>query len=443
MISRFQPVMLVQVGIVITFALIPLWLRVPQPPFLPELYVSRFVILAPMLWTVGVWLILGMPGLRDLRKSRWGRWWALCLLLLALWGFASLLWAFAADFAPEVGQTAALQWGVVALFVVVVACCAPPRTVIAVITLSLSWNAIITILQAANQGELGLDMLGEFDFNTGLVGVSLLRAGDATFIRPYGLLPHPNVLGGSLVLGVLAAGAWQFSERAALRLAGLLLAALGLVALLFTFSRAAWLGLAAGGLVLLLALLPELRVRKFQVTAGSAALVALVIGAAFFIAYRAFIAARMGAGEESIELRSVADRIVFTDFALRAINENPIGGVGIGNFPWRTSYYLTETFYELRGDNVHHVFLSAAAELGIVGLGLLIAALIAGIGGTIQAIRATTGDKRRARSALLAVVCALIVIGFFDHYPYTLITMQTAWWGCLAAALRHYSPPQK
>src|SRR5690606_2703061 len=107
---------------------------------------------------------------------------------------------------------------------------------------------------------------------------------------------------------------------------------------------------------------------------------------------------------------------------------------------WRTSYYLVETFYELRGDNVHHVYQSAWAELGVVGFGLLLIALAAGLEAALRAARVNAAggtsslDNKTSRAALLAIVLALIIIGLFDHYPWTILHFQMLWWGALATA---------
>ena len=181
------------------------------------------------------------------------------------------------------------------------------------------------------------------------------------------------------------------------------------------------------------------RARRFQLVVTLA--LALAVGAAFVAGFAPFLAARAGSGEESIELRSVADRIVYTDFALRSIGERPVLGVGIGNFPWRTSYYLVDTFYDLRGDNVHNVYLSAWAELGLVGFALLLVALVAGLAAAFRAARspievagASWLDDRTARAALLAIAVAVAVIGLLDHYPWTILHFQMLWWGGLAVA---------
>lgn len=479
-----QPrLLLIQCAILAAFALMPLWYRLPaRPAIFAPLYLSRFSLLLPLLLAVGAWLVAGLPGFAALR--RWRRVWALALLSLAGWGLLSTQWAFIRFRDPATGETAALQLAAAALFAVVVACAAPPpRIITAVLALGLLPNALVTIAQAANQGALGLTAVGEFPFHATWEGVSILRAGDLIYVRPYGLMPHPNATAGMLMIGLLAAGAWLFHPRAAIRVGAAGLCALGLAALLLTFSRAAWLGLAAGGLVMLMgswrslfgesatitglgkrmrtgiAIPPALSGvvdagaagnagvvpthvshhdgvasrRGLYATLALALVLALVVGGWFVAQYRPFLAARVGEGQESLELRSVSDRLVFTDFALRSIRERPIFGVGIGNFPWRSSYYIAETFYDLRGDNVHHVFLSAWAELGTIGLALLLIALGCGV---IGALKTQAGEQRSIyRVGLLAVVAALAVVGLFDHYPWTMLHFQAAWWGCLAGAL--------
>jgi O-antigen ligase len=157
---------------------------------------------------------------------------------------------------------------------------------------------------------------------------------------------------------------------------------------------------------------------------------ALIIGGLFIALYGPFVAARAGAGEESIELRSAADRAVYAEFALRAVDESPLVGLGIGNFAWRASAYLQATAFDLRGQPVHHIYLLAFAELGLIGLLLLSAALTLGIEAALQACRL---HRDVSRAALTGAVIALAFVGLFDHYPWTLLQFQTLWWGLLGA----------
>lgn len=424
--------------VLVTFALVPVWYRFGASPFGSSLYMSRFAITSSAAATVAVWLAAGLPGLRGLRQARWGGPWAAALLALALWMAFSGAWAFARAYAPDAALNAAVTFCLAALFALVTACTARPRWIVRALAVGVLFHGGLAVAQAINQGSLGLHALGEFTFSPDQPGVSVIVAGGWRFARPYGLLPHPNILAGALLLGVLAAaGGFVGAAKMAWfwRLIALAGVAVGGAGLLLSFSRSAWVGLAVGSLALLIGAFPLLRsrlgLRRLLVLAG----VALLVSAAFFVAYRPLINARVGVGEESVELRSVADRLVYTEFALRSIGERPIFGVGAGSFPWRSGAYLRQTFYDLRGDHVHNIYLSAAAELGLIGLALLVLALGAGMAAAVAQVRASSGEERAARAALLAAGVGFAVIGWFDHYPYSILHMQIALWAALAAAL--------
>ena len=427
---------LLHANILLTFALIPVWYRLPvYPALLTHVYVSRFLILLPMLATILVWLLAGLPGFLELCRDRLRSLWSLSLLSLTLWVFASQLWAFQRLEHPDVGQTAALQFGVVALFSLVVACAGPPRSyVIAVLVFSLLWNSLLGGAQVAQQGSILSGFLGEFTLSIERPGVSVVQAGDIRWLRPYGLLPHPNPLGGVIAIGLPAVGAWMVSERRALWVIGTVTAMLGLWVFGLTFSRAAWGGFTVGTLAMIpLLWRGQYLNRRVWLSAG----LLLIVVALFFMAYRPFLLARSGVGAESIEQRSVSDRLVFINFAGRAIRESPILGVGVGNFPWKSSYYLTFTEFDLLGDNVHNIYLSVWAELGTIGLILYGMALLTGLGAGVRELLARPDP---AEIAILGGVFALLAIGLLDHYPYSLIQFQTALWGLLAVNISTPNP---
>lgn len=423
-------------GILLSFLILPVWYRLPAPlPLLAPYYVSHFVLLAPLLWSISWWLVAGLPGFRSLVADR-RRFWGLALLTLAGWALLSTRWAFMHATAPEVAATSALQFAIVTLFALVVTCAGPSsRQIATALIVGLVWNSILTILQVNAQHHLGLQVLGEFPMTPDHPGASILLAGELRWLRPYGLLPHPNLLGGFLVVGLFAAIPLLFSTQRHSRIIGCSALALGTWALLLTFSRGAWLGLAAGGLVVLLYLLPTLyRNRQTRRWVLGTGLVLIVIALVFAAMYWPFLAARAGIGQERVELRSIADRIVFVQLAERAIREAPLLGVGAGNFPWRSAYYLAETDFDLRGDNVHNIYLLAWAELGLVGVGLLAAAMLGGIVAFWSTMR--KGPIAAIQVAFMGAFVALAITGLVDHYPWTLLHFQTAWWGCLAVALR-------
>lgn len=437
----------IHIGILTTFSLMPVWYRFkPSPGSFDALYATGFLIFWPMLWTIVWWLLLRLPGFAALRRDRIRCAWALALLLLVCWAFLSWSWAYTSTFRPEVTIGAALPFALTALFAIVVACAAPPSNhIISILVIGMVISGLIAGWQVAHQGSVNLEFLGEFNINPANSGVSIVQAGDVRWLRPYGLLPHPNILAGYLTIGLLSAATWIISDNQRTRWIGIGIFLFGLWILLLTFSRSAWIAFAAGGFALLPFISGRLRARQLRWTIAAAVTLVAVAGIAFFVLYRPFLAARTGEGDESVELRSISDRAVYTGMAYRAIGESPVLGVGMGNFPWRASYYLSFTDYDLRGQPVHQVFLSAWSELGIVGYALTALTLILGVEAALSAIRwgmsatdpETISDSIR-QAAMLCAVIALMLVGLLDHYPWTLLHFQVAWWGLLAAAARKH-----
>ena len=417
-------------------------------------YALGFLISIPMGFTILSWVLTGLPNLYVLAQNRGRALWAIGLLTLALWMHLSVSWSFIANIRdlPNVTQSTAFQFSLVVLWVIATASTAPPiRMIIAVLILGGIGSALIGGLQVAEQASIGLSALGEFNLNPASSGVSILQVDGVRWLRPYGLLPHPNTLAGFLTVTVLATIAWTLHQRRNMRLLGMAVSLFILWHLLLTFSRGAWLGFGAGAFALLALLLRYLTAYKYArywllVTIA----LTIIMGGVFFVNYRSFIIART-VSSESVEMRSVADRLIFTLFAYRALHSSPentflddeatqsplIYGIGAGNFPWRSSYYLVETDYDLRGNNVHHIWLSALVETGLVGYGSLLISVLFGVD---SALRQRKNSYLVERSVLITGFIALGIIGLFDHYPWTMIQFQILWWGILAIAISEQTP---
>lgn len=420
------------------FLLAPFWLRWADasPPFTAD-YTLGYVVIAPMLLTIVFWAISGFPNASRLVSNRWRTLWVISLFAVVAWAFASQGWAFARIKYGGVAQSATLLWAVVALFCVVIVCYSPsPRYVIAILGINLVLHSLIGALQVAQQSHIGLKFLGEFTLDVAKSGVSVVESGDWRWLRPYGLLPHPNLYAGVLLCGLFAMLPWLLSPHRIIRWGALAGFAGAWWVFLLTFSRGAWVAFGLiGGIIGMYALI---RARNRAETAlyrhlWATVVVLLTLTVGFAVIYQPFLRARAGIGEENTELRSIADRVVFTQIALDSIQRVPIQGVGIGNFPFYASRYLiTRTDYDLRGNNVHHVWLTVWAELGLIGLGLWGIMLFSGV------ISVLVGLKKQfswEKVALVGAFLALGVVGWVDHYPITLPIGLIYWLGTLAVAM--------
>jgi O-antigen ligase len=435
---RFTRALPAKVGVLLTLSLVPVWLRLPDAPFsLAPLYAVHSVTFLAALFTLTAWLLCGCPGLAALRRDHLGAIWALLLLTLALWAFTSTGWAFASARRPDVALNAALAHAVAALFALVVACVGPsPRHIALALLAGLAWNTALIGVQVALQGEAGLALLGEFRIDPARSGVSVVTSGDTRWLRPYGLLPHPNILGGYLAVALLA-GVYNLlalGRRAAWAVGALLLA--GLWAFWLTFSRGAWVGF-AGGALALLPLLLRLRVARARLWLTLA--LALLLAVGFFVLYRDLLFARAGLALQSTEVFSVAERGSLLVAGYEAIRVAPLFGTGAGSAPWWAADYLFRTGSAVRGNYAHQLWVAAWSDLGIIGLALFAGASGVGVERALLAIRRRGGDSL-ARAVLLAGFIALSTAGLFDYYAWSIFQFQILWWSLLAAALRPTPP---
>ena len=425
----------VQVAAITALILIPVWYRFPyQPTILSPFYATRFWLFLPVFLTCGLFVLMGLPGVRTLASRPWRAAWAFLILALAVWMYASAGWAFRRDVDPALAVGAAVQFATAAIFAVTIASVRlPPAWVCAALVLGLFWNAILVGQQSALQGAAGgiWTSLGEFPIGINQPRISVVQADGVRWLRPYGLLPHPNILAGFLVMGVLAAMSWFANANWRRWLPGGIVVSIGLWALLLTFSRGAYLSLAVGGIALLVLMK---RSNGWTRQLAIACLVILMIGVAFSVTYYPYLLARAGEGAETTEQYSLGERTELNNAALVAIGESPIVGVGAGNLPWRSAYVLAERNSIVQGNYPHNVWLTVLGETGIIGIILFGGAISCAIVAGVRALRNGTADAS-FRAAVLAGFIALIIAGMFDYYPVTFFHFQVGWWALAAAAL--------
>ena len=249
-------------------------------------------------------------------------------------------------------------------------------------------------------------------------GVSVVQlANGARWLRVYGTLPHPNILGG-LALALLAGPAAWFLLGRRYRWVAAIGLIIGVLLLFVTFSRAAWLGgvVATGVLAFHHRQFGHKRLRTLALAS------ALVLGALIGLIPLGEIALTRFTGFNiPTEQQSIEDRAWMTQQALQTIREHPILGVGIGSFAIDLANRDQGTYMI---EPVHNLPLLAVAELGIPGLLLLGAAAIT----LLVAIRHAGNPAAVITTAMLA---GLAVTAVFDHYLWTLAPGRALLWCAL------------
>ncbi|MAG37055.1 MAG: hypothetical protein CL878_12535, partial [Dehalococcoidia bacterium] len=321
-------------------------------------------------WASGRWLglvsggveVTGRLPLRGRRLS-WGAWGihAAAGVLIVL-GLVSVAQAPSRVIASAVVVRLGLGW---LLYQFVVLEGHVLRRVVPVFALVLVVQAVVGTAQVIGQSTFPLSWIypaWSADLRAADPGASVIQAADGIrFLRAYGTFPHPNILGGfaAVVLPLTLGRFGAARGKPQLVIAAAVL--LGLSTLVLAFSRGAWLAFAAGlsisGLLWLPARRPRLRLRPLLLL-GAASLI-LVIGLG--LALRAQVMARLSV-ETVLELRSVVERSMLQDYAQGVIAEQPLRGVGAGNYILAVRHRVPPP---VTLEPPHNVPLLVAAELGL------------------------------------------------------------------------------
>ena len=214
-------------------------------------------------------------------------------------------------------------------------------------------------------------------------------------LRAIGTSVDPNVFGGTLMLALALIVVQWASPRPVLRKSVLIVLALPTAAgLLLSLSRASWLGLAAGLLVV-----ATLRYRRI-----------LVLGAFVGVGLLAStqgqeLIARFVSGFSTAD-RATAFRVGEYANALTLIQRYPLLGIGFGQSP---DIDVTA--------GVSSVYLLVAEQTGITGLVLYVAALALVWSTGLRGLTGMVDERLQAiRGAFLAALSGALVAGLLDHY---------------------------
>jgi O-antigen ligase len=367
------------------------------------------------LLVVVLWLL--SPARR--RVAELPRWLVVLLLAFAALATLSAAWATLPWLAL---YHAARLWLLFALFLAIATAREARWALVWGLLISAALQAALGAAQFATQGPLGLRDLGEVALLPEWSGASVITAGGARVLRPYGLTQHPNMLGGFLMVGSLLGAGLTLARRPGRgpAVAAGALTAVAFAGLLLTFSRAAWLGVASGAAAMALLLLPRADRRELAPALGF--LVTLgVVAALFLVTQWPLLQGRLGLTTEGVEIRSVDERAGLAGGAQALVDAQPWLGVGYANFSvalWEARPPALEDYPTFQP--VHDVPLLARAELGPAGPILWYALAVAPWIAVIRArARWPGGDMPAALgAAVLGGLTAITVVGFFDFYPW-------------------------
>lgn len=356
-------------------------------------YASWFLVAATIL------LAYRPDGLRGVRLSRADKvflW--LAAAAIGLSNLVSASYPASIQWLGEVGLLGGFGWALRRKKV-------PAKSLAAWFAIALIPQALLAYWQYAVQRVDAVKWLGIAFQSPKQLGVSVVEFADLRYLRAYGGMPHPNILGGWLVLGCLTA--WQAAWQAAKKSTALAWSAVsaGLAgALVLTFSRSAYLALAAGlaGLVLMFVIRRKDERTSLQF-GGLALLVSVAFAGVLAFAQRDVLLARADAANRLVVQATDARLQGYAD-GWRSLKAKPLFGLG----PNAESAGLWQSVSKEDAkkprqplESPHNVFMLLAVDFGILG-GLLAVWLV--------------WRFRRAFARRWWLWPPLFILASFDHY---------------------------
>ena len=252
--------------------------------------------------------------------------------------------------------------------------------------------SLIAIAQVSLQRTIGgpFYLMGERSFSASTPGIALVSFFGSETMRAYSIFSHPNSFAGFLSVSLLLL--WSLSSKKKRRL--LVPTILGVLALVFSFSRGAFLSLF---LILVITTIAKRGLLNFKKMTKALLVTSISISILFPILSR-------GALMKSSLSESVAMRIKLSDVAGKLIAKSPLVGVGLNNFIVHSPAEMARESFSWSLQPVHNIFLLVFAELGLVGVLMLMFLFWKAL------------ENRKYALPFLFV----LVSGAFDHYWLTL-----------------------
>ena len=274
--------------------------------------------------------------------------------------------------------------------------------------LSILGESFLAVAQFLKMGTLGFWFLGERTFSISTPGISKFDFYGREFLRPYATFPHPNVLAGFMILGIVvlnsAKDLWRMPskksveillEQGQIKMTILGTTMLAALVILLTVSRVAIIA----GLVFAAITLIKTRGRVLL-------LIAVIISLP--ILYTRFSSLL------NFDNLTFVRREELSLVAFRVWTNSPFFGVGLNNFiPSASDLLISGPSRFLQP--VHNIFLLALSETGMVGLIGLIVLLGYPIFLTFK-----LSPKPYLLNPILFLWGIIVFLGMFDHYFLTL-----------------------
>lgn len=289
------------------------------------------------------------------------------------------------------------------------------RRVLLALASSGAVQGLFAIQQFFSQYISPSTLLGMAEQRPEIPGVSVIEYADERWLRAYGTLPHPNMLGAFCGVAMLAAATvfWRAYQSLNRRdvIIGWLTFIFSYLGLLFTFSRAAWLATALAGIVY--AAIELVGCDRMNKTSFAVAFAKLAFVSALFLVFFSAIFGPLwwsrSVGTGRLAQQSTLDRATLVEQSRELFASRTWFGGGVGSYlPLLVKAYPEQPSYFYQP--VHALWRLLIVEYGYVGMAMIVASLIAFMGIVV-----------RFKVWMLApALLFFLVASSFDHFWYSL-----------------------
>lgn len=273
-------------------------------------------------------------------------------------------------------------------------------------------HVFLGIYQFLTQSSFAFKYLGLAAHNPADLGVSVVESSSGRWLRSYGGFDHPNIFAGVLVVSIILA-AYLLSKKKLIRTRKEIAESLflfvfyffSILALLFTFSRSAWLSLVVGLVFLFIFLL--FKKEKWPLGRLAALMVfSLLLTSLIVFSYKDLFLTRFEVSSR-LEQKSLIERNEQLTLNKELLADNWLIGLGLGNYnrvlrEKDLSQGVKKADWEYQP--VHNSFLLILSEVGVFAFIFFIAALI------------SIFYRGREEAFAWSLMISLIFLMLFDHW---------------------------
>lgn len=283
--------------------------------------------------------------------------------------------------------------------------------------ISCAYESFIAVSEFILQRSLGgpFWFLGERTFNSSTPGIAQATLNGSLSLRPYATLPHPNALGGYLLIAFILSLHSNISSRLLQVLVGLPI----LLAIFLTFSRSTYLASVLISFVFITKkstkeIITKIRIKNISLF-GLWNNISFVLGVLLITTgIGLYLVSAPFSDPNSLDKRTLLNQVAID--SLRTSRLSPLIGIGLGNFPILLKDQPTHFPTRLL-QPAHNIYLLILSETGALGLLLFLTLLLFS---AKKIFKKTKEAKSSFHVQLLTAFFTILFLGLFDHYFLTL-----------------------